>query len=85
MNTLIFSQTAIFRLHQLDSQYYHYTGERYKLANEKEMLELLPNSALIADRKVRSAYHAFLIELNKPQMEALTERGIKLRHPHMLH
>lgn len=85
MTTLIFSQTAIFRLHQLDSQYYHYTGERYKLADENGILDLLQNSALIEDRKVRSAYHAFLIELNKPQIEALAERGIKLRHPHMLH
>jgi len=85
MTTLIFSQTAIFRLHQLDSQYYHFTGERYKLADENGILDLLQNSALIEDRKVRSAYHAFLMELNKPQIEALAERGIKLRHPHMLH
>jgi len=85
MNTLIFSQTAIFRLHQLDSQYYLHTGERYKLADENGILDLLQNSALIPDRKVRSAYHAFLLELNKPQIEALAERGIKLRHPHTLH
>lgn len=85
MNTLIFSQTAIFRLQQLGSQYYHHTGERHRLANESGILDLIQSSALIPDRKVRSAYHAFLMELNKPQIEALVERGIKLRHPYILH
>ena len=81
MDTLIFSQTAIFRLQQLGSQYYHHTGERHKLANEGGILELLQTSALITDRKVRSAYDAFLRELNKRQIDALTERGIRLRLP----
>lgn len=85
MNTLIFSQTAIFRLHRLGSQYYRFTGERHKLGNENGILDLLQSSALASDRNVRSAYHAFLLELNKSQIEALTERGVKLRHPHTLH
>lgn len=81
MDTLIFSQTAIFRLQQLGSQYYHHTGERHRLANESGILELLQSSALIADRKVRSAYDAFVMELNKRQIDALSQRGIKLRFP----
>ena len=81
MDTLIFSQTAIFRLQQLGSQYYHHTGERHRLANENGILELLQSSALIADRKVRSAYDAFVMALNKRQIDALTQRGIKLRFP----
>lgn len=85
MNTLIFSQTAIFRLQQLGSQYYRHTGERHKLAKENGILDLLQSSAMIPDRKVRSAYHAFLMELDQPQIEALAERGVKLRHPHILH
>ncbi len=85
MNTLIFSQAAIFRLQQLGSQYYRHTGERHKLANENGILELLQSSAPIADRKVRSAYHAFLLELNHTQIAALTERGVNLRHPHTVH
>lgn len=85
MNALIFSQTAIFRLQRLGSQYYHHTGERYRLANENGIVDLLQSSALINDRKVRNAYHAFLMELNKPQIAALAERGVKLRHPHLLH
>lgn len=81
MDTLIFSQTAIFRLQQLGSQYYHHTGERHRLANEHGILDLLQSSALIADRKVRGAYDAFVMELNKRQIDALAERGIKLRFP----
>jgi len=81
MDTLIFSQTAIFRLQQLGSQYYHHTGERHRLANETGILTLLQSSALIADRTVRSAYDAFVMELNKRQVDALTQRGIKLRFP----
>jgi hypothetical protein len=81
MDTLIFSQTAIFRLQQLGSQYYHHTGERHRLANEAGILELLVSSALISDRQVRAAYDAFVMELNKRQIDALTQRGIKLRFP----
>ncbi len=85
MNTLIFSQTAIFRLQRLGVQYYHYTGERHRLADEHGILDLLQNSALINDQKVRGAYEAFINELEKPQIEALVERGIRLRHSYRLH
>lgn len=81
MDTLIFSQTAIFRLQQLGSSYYRHTGERHKLANESGILELLQTSAKINDRNVRKAYDAFVLELNKRQIDALTQRGIKLRLP----
>ncbi|RYD72432.1 MAG: hypothetical protein EOP53_21940 [Sphingobacteriales bacterium] len=85
MDTLIFSQAAIFRLHQLDNQYYHHTGERYRLANENGILDLLENSASIADRKIRRAYFAFIMELDKNQINALEERGVRLRLPANLH
>lgn len=81
MDTLIFSQTAIFRLQQLGSQFYHHTGERFKLATQAGILELLQSSALISDRSVRSAYDAFVMELNKRQIDALAARGVKLRQP----
>ena len=81
MDTLIFSQTAIFRLQQLGSQYYHHTGVRHRLASETGILGLLKDSALVSDRKVRHAYDAFVLELNKRQIDALGSRGIKLRLP----
>ena len=80
MDTLIFSQTAIFRLQQLGSLYYH-TGERHRLASEAGILDLLRDSALVSERKVRNAYDAFIMELNKRQIDALSSRGIKLRLP----
>ena len=81
MDTLIFSQTAIFRLQQLGSLYYHHTGERHRLASEAGILQLLRDSALVSERKVRNAYDAFVMELNKRQIDALASRGIKLRLP----
>ncbi len=81
MNTLIFSQTAIFRLQQLATQYYHHTGIRHKLAEQDGILELLQFSALVTDRTVRSAYDDFVKELNKRQINALVEKGVALRFP----
>jgi len=81
MNTLIFSQTAIFRLQQLATHYYHHTGRRHKLAEQDGILELLQFSALVTDRAVRSAYDDFVKELNKRQINALVEKGVTLRFP----
>jgi len=81
MDTLIFSQSAIFRLQQLGSQFYHHTGERHKLATQEGILDLLRKSALVSERGVRNAYDAFVMELNKRQMDALSTRGVKLRAP----
>lgn len=81
MDTLIFSQTAIFRLQQLASRYYHFTGHRHKLAHENGILDLLRDSALTKDRNVRVSYDAFVAELNQRQINMLESRGIQLRQP----
>ncbi len=81
MDTLIFSQTAIFRLQQLASSYYNLSGVRHKLANEVGILNLLRETASVTDRKVRSSYDAFVGELNKRQIDALSIRGVTLRTP----
>ena len=81
MNTLIFSQTAIFRLQQLATHYYHHTGRRHKLAKQDGILELLQFSALVTDSAVRSAYDDFIRELNKRQINTLVEKGVTLRFP----
>ena len=85
MTPLIFSSTAIFRLQRLVSQYYHQTGERYRLANENGIVELLQSSASIRDPKIRSAYIAFLTELGTDQIDALAERGVMVKLPNLLH
>ncbi len=68
MDTLIFSQSAIFRLQQLGSHYYHYSGVRYRLATQEGILDLLRNAALARDAGVRDSYDAFVTELNKDQI-----------------
>ncbi len=81
MDTLIFSQTAIFRLQQLGSQYYHLTGVRHKLATQEGILDLLREAALTSEQSVSNCYDSFVIELNKRQIDALADRGIKLQQP----
>jgi hypothetical protein len=81
MDTLIFSQTAIFRLQQLESQYFRLSGVRHKLATEAGILALLSESAQASERKTRKSYDAFVMELNKRQIDALATRGINLRTP----
>ena len=81
MDTLIFSQTAIFRLQQLGSQYYHLTGVRHKLATQEGILDLLREAALTSERNVSNCYDNFVLELNKRQIDALADRGIKLQQP----
>ncbi len=81
MDTLIFSQSAIFRLQQLGSQYYHHTGVRHRLANPQSVVELLRATALSQEKDIRICYEAFVLELNKRQIDALATRGVQLRHP----
>lgn len=81
MDTLIFSQSAIFRLQQLGSQFYHFTGIRHKLATHQGILDLLNATALSQEHDVKTCYDAFVMELNKRQIDALAARGVTLRQP----
>lgn len=81
MDTLIFSQTGIFRLQQLGSQYFRLTGKRFRLSEQEGILSLLKQSVLTSDKQVRKAYDEFILELNKRQIDGLTSRGVKLRLP----
>ncbi len=81
MDTLIFSQTAIFRMQQLASCVYHKTGIRHRMATQEGMLTLLKESGASSDRDIRQYYDAFVIELNKRQLEMLETRNVKMRQP----
>ncbi len=81
MDTLIFSQTAIFRMQQLASCVYHKTGVRHRMATQEGMLSLLKESGASSDRDIRQYYDAFVIELNKRQLEMLEARNVKMRQP----
>lgn len=81
MDTLIFSQSAIFRLQQLGSRFYHHSGVRHKLATPQGILDLLNDTSRMHEHDVRACYDAFVMELNKRQLDALAERGVVLRQP----
>lgn len=81
MDTLIFSQTAIFRMQQLASCVYHKTGVRHRMATQEGMLSLLKESGSSSDRDIRQYYDAFVLELNKRQLEMLEARNVKMRQP----
>ena len=81
MDTLIFSQTAIFRMQQLASCVYHHTGNRHRMATQDGMLGLLRESATSIDKDIRQYFDAFLLELNKRQINILEGQGVKMRKP----
>lgn len=81
MDTLIFSQTAIFRMQQLASCLYHKTGTRHRMATQEGMLGLLRDAGSSADKDIRQYYDAFVIELNKHQLEMLEARNVSMRRP----
>ncbi len=81
MDTLIFSQTAIFRMQQLASCVYHKTGVRHRMATQDGMLSLLSEAGASSDRDIRQYYDAFVLELNSRQLDLLEARNVKMRPP----
>lgn len=81
MDTLIFSQTAIFRMQQLASCIYHQTGTRHRMATQEGMLALLHEASASVNSDIRHYYDSFVLELNKRQLDALEARGVKMRRP----
>lgn len=79
METLIFSQRAIFRIQQLANCMYHKTGVRYRMATQEGMISLLKEAGASHDKDVRHSYDAFVMELNKRQLEMLEERNVNIR------
>ena len=84
MDNLIFSQTAIFRMQQLASSYYHKTGVRHRMASSEGMLALLRETALCTDKHICDCYDYFVVSLTKQQIEMLRQRNVKLRGPQSL-
>jgi hypothetical protein len=79
MDALIFSQTAIFRMQQLASCYYHKTGIRHRMAAADGMLDLLRATGVSKDADIRACYDYFMVALNKQQLEMLRSRNIQMR------
>ena len=81
MDTLIFSQTSIFRMQQLASSIYHKTGVRHRMASPEGMLELLRSAGNAVDSDICACYDAFVQSLNQRQLDMLAKRKVKLRQP----
>jgi hypothetical protein len=81
MNQVIFSQAAVFRLQQLANQVCQHTGVRYKLSDSTGVLSLLNESAHSRKTDVQTCYEAFVMELNKRQIDALLAQGVSVRPP----
>lgn len=81
MDTLIFSQTAIFRMQQLASCVYHKTGTRHRMATQDGMFALLRDAGASADRDIRQYYDSFVMELNKRQLDMLEACDVTMRKP----
>jgi Tat protein secretion system quality control protein TatD with DNase activity len=84
MDTLIFSQTAIFRMQQLASCIYHKTGIRHRMATPDGMLDLLREASVSNDKEVRHYYDSFVQELNKRQLDMLAARNVMMRTPQFM-
>jgi hypothetical protein len=84
MHQLIFSQAAVFHLQQLSNQVCQHTGVRYKLSERAGVLSLLNEGAFSSVEDIRASYEAFVMELNKRQIDALLAQGVTLRAPRRL-
>ncbi|MBK8188154.1 MAG: hypothetical protein IPK77_13395 [Cellvibrio sp.] len=81
MTGLIFSQSAIFHLQQLSSSFFRKNGVRYRISLEDGILTLLQKSAASTETDIRKNYDAFVLELNSRQIQALSDKGVRLRLP----
>lgn len=77
MEKLIFSQSGVYRLQQLASQFHHITGVRHKLSNESEMINLLRDCSESKDKVIQTYFAAFTGELDEAQSNSLRRRGVQ--------
>lgn len=85
METLIFSQAAVFHLQQLANHLHHHTGKRHKLSTTLGIIDLLIAGANSHAPDVKRCYTAFAMELNRRQLDALASQGIYIDPSDILH
>lgn len=76
MDTVIFSQSAIFRLQQLARHLHRQTGARYKLSTTDGIVNLLNASNQTHSTDIRHCYTAFVNELDDEQIDTLAAEGL---------
>ena len=85
MDTLIFSQAAVFHLQQLANHLHYHTGMRHKLSTTQGIINLLIAGASSHAPDVKRCYTAFAMELNERQLNALAGQGIHIDPSDILH
>lgn len=84
MDTLIFSQAAIFHLQQLANHMHRHTGVRHKLSTTQGIINLLIEGAESPAPDIKRCYAAFALELNQRQLDALAHQGISINPTEIL-
>lgn len=77
MDKLILSQSGVYRLQQLASQFHHLTGVRHKLSNNDDMIDLLRDCASSKDKVIQTYFAAFTNELGPEQVNSLVAMGVQ--------
>ena len=77
MEKLILSQSGVYRLQQLASQFHHLTGVRHKLSDNEAMIDLLRDCATSGDKVIQTYFAAFTSELEPEQVSSLVAMGVQ--------
>jgi len=71
LDTLIFSQSGVYRLQQLANQVRNVTGIRHKLSDPSDVVSLLQKCSRSNNQVIQTYYNAFTNELDAEQMQSL--------------
>ena len=82
MNKLILSQASVYRLHRLANQVRKVTGVRYKLADNRGLLDLMRTCVFSENTQVRWDLADFVDSLDPDQLQSLKDNGIELSLRH---
>lgn len=79
MEKLIFSQSGVYRLQQLATQFHQQTGIRRRLSSAEDMIDLLRDCAESKDKTIQTYFAAFTGELDATQVNSLAALGVNPR------
>jgi len=78
MNSLILSQTSVYRLHLLANKLRAVTGIRHKLSNDGALVDVLHVSSSTKNSQVKYLLAEFIDSLTSEQLKNLQSHGIEL-------
>lgn len=78
MQSLVFSQTAVYQLQQLSKAVRDKTGVRHRLSDPKSVMSLLRYSSTSPDANIFRFFGRFTNELDLEQRSYLQGRGLML-------